>query len=89
MLIIFSIHDSKMETFNRPFCMPAVGAAIRAFQDEVNTAGSEMNKHPEDYALFDLGTFDEDLGILNSNSTPIKISEAKDLIYREKNHASE
>lgn len=89
MLIIFSIRDSKMETFNRPFCMPAVGAAIRAFQDEVNTTGSEMNKHPEDYALYDLGTFDEERGMLYANSTPDKISEAKDLVYREKNHASE
>lgn len=84
MHIIFSIRDKKMETFNRPFTMPAAGAAIRAFQDEVNNAGSEMNKHPEDYELYDIGTFDDELGQITANSRPLKLADAADLIYRNK-----
>lgn len=82
MLKIYAIRDAKMETFNRPFYMPADGAAIRAFQDECNNKESELNKHPEDYALYELGLFNEDDGEI-MGQTPKKLAEAAILIYRE------
>lgn len=82
MLNIYSIRDAKMETFNRPFYMPADGAAIRAFQDEVNNKESELNRHPEDYALYTIGIFNEDDGEI-MGQTPRKLTEATTLIYRE------
>lgn len=83
MLAIYSIHDKKMESFNRPFFMPADGAAIRAFQDEVNNKDSELSKHPEDYSLWAIGIFEEDIGAITALEPIRKLTEATTLIYRE------
>lgn len=62
-MIIVSVYDSKVSAYMKPFFVPAVGAGIRAFSDEVNRGGdSELSKHPEDYALYRLGEFDDQVG---------------------------
>lgn len=65
-LFVCAIRDQKMDAFMRPFVVPALGVAIRGFSDEVNRKDSDMSKHPEDYALYHLGSFDEDFGQLES-----------------------
>lgn len=67
---IFSVFDSKAETFNTPFFMAAKGQALRGFADEVNRRDSEVAKHPEDYTLFHLGEVDLDTGLVVPLSTP-------------------
>jgi len=59
LLKIFSVYDSKVEAYIQPFYMNSTGAAMRAFEDTVNDPESALNKHPEDYTLFELGTFDD------------------------------
>lgn len=81
---VYAIRDSKMECFNRPFVMPADGAAVRAFQDEINNPQGEMSKHPSDYTLYTVGKFDEDTGELDG-STPLILAKGIDLKYREEN----
>lgn len=61
-LIMCSVRDSALDAFMRPFFVPTTGMAVRSFQDELKNPESPMMKHPEDYALFELGTFDEDTG---------------------------
>lgn len=61
-IIICSIYDIKVAAYQRPIFVPATGAATRMFTDEVNRADSEMNKHPEDYALYLLGHFEDETG---------------------------
>lgn len=61
---IFSIFDSKAKVFGVPFFMPSVGMAIRAFGDLVNERGSLVNKHPEDFTLFEIGKYDDNLGLV-------------------------
>ncbi len=58
-LKIFTIHDSKAGAFLPPFYLPQQGMAIRTFGDCVNDGKHEFSKHPEDYTLFLLGTFDD------------------------------
>lgn len=78
---IYAIRDSKMEAFNRPFVLPADGAAIRAFQDEINNKDSELSKHPEDYDLYCVGLWDEETGIISEGKTD-RIATGESLIYR-------
>lgn len=77
---IFSVYDSKAEAFNTPMFVPSKGQAIRAFSDQVNETGSELNKHPEDYTLFCIGEFDSDTGTITPLSTPSSLGLAQEYI---------
>ncbi len=56
---LFSVFDKKAEAFMSPFTFAATGQAVRAFSDTVNDGKSGFYRHPEDYDLYALGTFDE------------------------------
>lgn len=60
----YSVFDSATNAYMRPFVMQSDGQAIRGFTDESVRADSEMAKHPEDYSLFRIGSFDDNDGIL-------------------------
>lgn len=63
-LLVFSVRDSKMELFQRPFFAETKGAALRAFRDACQESGHEFNKHSEDYTLYHVGMFDMEKGEL-------------------------
>lgn len=58
---VCSIRDSAADNFDRPFCAPSLGVAIRSFSDEVKRdgEGNMFFKHPEHFELFHLGWFDD------------------------------
>lgn len=68
-LKVFSVYDAKVEAFMQPFFCITIAQAIRMFSDTCNDQASMFNKHPEDYALFELGVFDDAGGQLLSNAT--------------------
>jgi hypothetical protein len=72
-LKIYSVYDSKVEAYLQPFFMQAKGAAIRAFSDTVQDSSNNFGKHPEDYTLFELGTWDDTNASYVPHSTPISI----------------
>lgn len=61
---ICSVYDSKAECYGRPMFVPATGAAIRGFADEVNSGNkdSAAATHPEDFTLFEIGVWDDAAG---------------------------
>jgi len=83
-LTIVAVKDRAVDAYNRPFYVPTIGAAIRSFTDEVNRNESEMNAHPEDYDLYDMGTFDDQTGTFlpPDGGVPRVISRAQDLIVK-------
>lgn len=74
-----AIRDSAVDAFTRPFPVNHIGQAMRGFTDEVNRTDSEMNKHPSDYELFELGTFDEETGKFENLESPRSLARAKDV----------
>lgn len=58
---VFVAYDSKSEAYGQPWYAMSTGAAIRSFSDEVNrTDGqSQVAVHPEDFILFEIGTYNE------------------------------
>jgi len=62
--VIVSIHDRAAQCFSRPVFTQTEGTAIRSFTDEVNRSGAdnELNKHPEDFDLYFVGVFDDEVG---------------------------
>lgn len=75
--IVVSVYDRALDAFGQPWFVPAIGAAIRAFSDEVNNDGSPPNKHPDDYDLYELGTFDESSGKFENLTEPKQLAIGK------------
>ena len=71
-MIVCSIKDRAADAFGRPFYVPAVGVAIRSFQDEVNRKSddSQIYAHPDDFDLFELGVFNDDSGLFELFEQP-------------------
>lgn len=59
--VMLVIRDVKSDVFGRPFFAKTEGEAVRTFEDTINDANPNnlMHKHPEDFALFTVGTFDD------------------------------
>jgi len=70
--IICSVKDRAADAFGRPLFVPSVGLAIRSFSDEVNRQAddNQMFHHSDDFDLFELGTFDDNTGIIECYSQP-------------------
>lgn len=66
--VICAVRDAKAEVFGRPIFVNTVGEAVRIFTDEVNRTSSDnvYANHPEDFALYELGTFDDNSGLINA-----------------------
>lgn len=58
---IFSFYDSKSRTYSNPYAFPNLEVAIRQLQDVMQMPDALFAKHPEDFQLFHLGSFDDEL----------------------------
>lgn len=79
-LIVYAVRDRAVDCFNQPFFSVARAAATRAFADEVNRQGSPSNSHPEDYDLYELGTYDDSSGALVPLTRPLQVAVGKELV---------
>lgn len=70
MLKIFSVYDQKARAFLPPFFLPERAMAERVFTDCVNSDDHQFGRHPEDYTLIEIGTFDDKDGLLLPKDIP-------------------
>lgn len=80
-LFIVSVRDRAVDAFGTPFFAQAVGQALRSFTDEVQreSPDNSLNRHPEDYDLYLLGSFDTDHGTFTCDGPPKMIAVGKEL----------
>lgn len=71
---IFTIYDSKVDTYLQPFFMRTVGEVERSLGSLVSDPEHNFCKYAEDFTLFELGTFNEDTAEINLLNTPHSIS---------------
>lgn len=64
--LVFAVLDLKIGTYASPFFMPTVASAKRAFAGAANDPGTMLFKHPDDFALYHLGEFDDESGQLTA-----------------------
>jgi len=79
-LKIYSILDVKGSIYGQPFFMTQNGLALRAFSDLVEDPKTTVNKHPEDFKLYELGTYDDCSGLFVSLPKPEFLANATDFI---------
>lgn len=76
---IFTIYDSKANAYLTPFFLHQDGMALRVFTDCVNNFNHQFGKHPEDYTLFNIGSWsDEKAKFLINN--PIALATGIELV---------
>lgn len=66
-LKIFAAFDAKVKTFANPFCVAHAGQALRSWEEHVNDGQSMPSKYPEDFALYELGEFDDQTGEISTS----------------------
>lgn len=58
---MYSIFDKKTGSYSTPFFQQNDATATRMFADEINGTDNLLAKHPEDFVLFNVGSW-EDFG---------------------------
>lgn len=77
---VFAVYDLKAKAFMQPFFSPMVATGIRAFSVAVNDPTTLISKHPEDFVLFHLGSFDDEIGRFVPLPTPAQLCMAPQLV---------
>lgn len=71
LLIAYTLHDVKALSYSPPFFMPNDALARRACSELVVDNNTTVGRHPADFKLYRVGTFDEGNGVL----TPLSVIE--------------
>ena len=84
-MTVVSILDTAAGVYGRPAFVASQGVAVRQFQDEVNRASddNQLYKHPDDFQLFVLGTFEDTVGKFELLDLPKMVARAKDVMIRD------
>jgi len=59
----YSIFDTKSLVYSNPFYAPTHGAAIRIVTDAARDPNSQLSRHPADFVLYCVGSYDDSNGI--------------------------
>lgn len=79
-LKIYSIRDVKASFFGRPFFCHNNGVAVRSFSDLVGDQQSDVNKHPGDFDLFHIGSYDDITGVITPLAQPVFLNNAAEFV---------
>lgn len=60
----YSFYDSKVGIFHPPFFMLHRGQAFRAAMELGSDPSTQIGRHPADFSLFEVGTFNDQTGAL-------------------------
>lgn len=64
---IYTIRDVRTQAYIRPFFLQNDAVMKRALIDALNDENSTFSIHPEDYACYHVGQFDDTTGILETH----------------------
>ena len=76
----FSVFDVKANMFGVPFFAVSVGVASRMFADLVVDSRSTIYRYPADFALYEIGDFNETSGLFTSLDRPNHVCNASEFV---------
>lgn len=62
--LVCAMRDAAIGAFAAPLIFRSKGECVRSFMDAVSDSSTPMSKHPCDYAMFQLGWYDDIAGML-------------------------
>lgn len=71
---VYSIFDVAAGVFTSPTIDISDASAIRSFHQAVSNSGSVMNFKPEDFALYQIGSFDVETGAISPVTPPYRLA---------------
>lgn len=77
---VFAIRDSAIEEYSRPFFARTVPEGLRFFSDMLSDPQSDFARHPQDYCLFHIGSYEGNTGELIPLPAPHSLGVAVDLM---------
>jgi len=81
-LQMFSIYDSVVGAYMRPFFMQNRAVAVREVCRAIEDPSSELAKNAKDCALYYIGEFDDYTGVMHPNPQPVSLGNITDWIQR-------
>jgi len=76
---IYAVYDTKAEAFGAPFTLQADGIAVRSFIQACENPESEFNRYPNDFTLYQIGTYDDSNAFIATNKPEELITAAQAL----------
>lgn len=73
LMSVFSVYDSCANVFMTPIYVRNKGEMLRLFIDWSNNPETVMGKHPEDYSLFEIATWDDSSSGHDLLKVPVKV----------------
>ena len=80
--IVVAIRDRAADIYGQPVFVNSLGSAIRSFGDEINNPESAISKHPEDFDLYELGSFNDEDAAFICGERPRQIAIGKDVVRK-------
>jgi len=65
-LIAFSAEDLKTASYLAPFFCAHAGQALRQWEEFLNDPRTIFGRHPMDFRLVEIGSFDDQTGVLDA-----------------------
>lgn len=81
----YTIYDVASGIYMRPFFSQADGQAIRGFKDIACDADHEVGKHPEDYTLYRIGSFNDTTGEMKGDTVIEKLATGLEMVSQDRN----
>ena len=70
---VYAIYDSAAHVFTAPAIDISDASAVRGFQQAIANSCSVMNFKPDDFSLYQVGTFDVETGELEPLTPPSRL----------------
>lgn len=80
---LYSVFDRKAHVFANPFYSINDATAERVFISACRDDGNDIGMFPSDYALYFVGTFDDETGKLDPMPIPRNVCDGRAVINRE------
>ena len=63
-LIVCAVYDQKVGAFAPLMCVRSKAEAVRAFLDACGDPAVSISKHPADYQLYQVGSYEDQTGVI-------------------------
>jgi len=79
---VYALYDIVGMTYMQPFYFQHDAQAVRKIQDDLAEPNNYVAKHPKDYRLCKIGTYDLNSGELVGVETPIFVCDVNSLVVK-------
>lgn len=79
-LLVFAVYDVKAEMYGVPFMLKTKADAVRGFSDLASDKNTTVGRHPGDFKLQGLGTWDDVTGEFYSDANLDSLGFASDFL---------